>query len=335
MDPANPKIVFLVMSAVSKPATVDQLARALAPHRVLVHHDFSQTAVFPLAAPNVQFVPEPKRTGWGVFGLVEGIFHSFRFALANLEFDYLQLLSPTCLPVKRLAQFQAHVAGPADAHFGCIDLLRDRDALMSVGYRAFTPEASLRHRAMRRLSTVYFGATWGRRDEAGVWLRTGRSKGIVPRIALAATHLIADPRIGRHIFDDSFRPYYGSAWFGARREVIRGISDMFSQPAIHDYFSRLRLSEEFLLPTLMMRLGVRRGPINHYIQRYNEAHTGEIQEEHLAQVRDSGAFFARKFADNPQDAARTRVLRELASDDEVVVPPLMRSGGKGVLLHAS
>lgn len=334
MDPANPKIVFLVMSAVSKAETVDQLARALAPHCVLVHHDFSQTPDFPLSAPNVRFVPEPRKTGWGVFGLVEGIFHSFRYALAHIDFDYLQLLSPTCLPIKPLRDFQAHVAGPADAHFGCIDLLHDRDALMSVGYRAFTPEGSLRHRAMRRLSTAYFGAKPGRRDEAGVWLRSGRGKGIVPWIALLATRLLAKPRIGRHIFDESLRPYYGSAWFGARRRVIQGITDLFSQPAIHDYFSRLRISEEFLLPTLMMRVGVRKGPINHFIQRYNEAHTGQIQEEHLGQLRDCGEFFARKFADNPRDPARTRVLRELV-EDETVVPLRTHVGGEGALLQPS
>jgi hypothetical protein len=330
----NPKIVFLVMSAVSKPETVDQLAQALAPHRVLVHHDFSQSPTLPLASPNVQFVPDPKRTGWAVFGLVEGIFHSFRYAVENLEFDYLQLLSPTCLPVKRMRDFEAHVTGGADAHFGCIDLLRDTDALMSVGYRAFTPEGSLRHRAMRRLSSAYFGASPGRRDEAGIWLRSGRDHGIAPWIALAATRALSKSAIGRHIFDESFHPYYGSAWFGARRHVIQGMTELFSRPAIHDYFSRLRISEEFLLPTLMMRLGVRRGPINHFIQRFNEAHTGQIHEEHLAQVRDSGAFFARKFADDPRDATRLRVLRELVGLD-AAAPPDVRTDGKDLLLQTS
>jgi len=97
----KPKLVFLVMSAVSRPATIEQLARALAPHLVLVHHDFSQTPNFRLTAPNVRFVPNPRRTGWAVFGFVEGIFHSLQHATANFDFDYLQLLSPTCLPLRR------------------------------------------------------------------------------------------------------------------------------------------------------------------------------------------------------------------------------------------
>ncbi|MFB2350981.1 hypothetical protein, partial [Priestia megaterium] len=119
------------------PAVVDQLADALAPHTVLVHHDFTQQADFPLKAPNVRFVPNPVRTGWAVFGFVEGIFLTLRHALAELDFDYLQLLSPSCLPIKPMAQFEAHAMGSALAHFDCIDLLADHDALMSVGYRAF------------------------------------------------------------------------------------------------------------------------------------------------------------------------------------------------------
>jgi len=314
----KPKIVFLVMSAVSKPATIEQLARALAPHLVLVHHDFSQTPNFPLTAPNVRFVPNPKRTGWAVFGFVEGIFHSLQYALANLDFDYLQLLSPTCLPIKPLEQFEAHVSGSADAHFDCVDLLRDRDALMSVGYRAFTPERSFRHRVARFLSLAYFGASTGRRDEAGIWLRTGTGRGVVPWIALATVKALCRPWIGRHIFNESFRPYCGTTWFGARRHVIGGMVEMFSRPVIRDYFSGLRIADEFLIPSLLMHLGLRKGPMNHFIQVYDQAHPGEIDDEHIEQLRRSGAYFARKFADNPAAPVRARVLRELAGTDAFI-----------------
>ncbi len=317
----KPKIVFLVMSAVSKPATIDQLAYALAPHVVLVHHDFTQTPEFHLTAPNVRWVPNPKRTGWAVFGFVEGIFHSLQYAMEALDFDYLQLLSPTCLPIKPLSQFEAHVSGSAEAHFDCVDLLRDRDALMSVGYRAFTPQRSLRHRIVRRLSLAYFGASSGRRDEAGIWLRSGGGKGPVGWLALATMKALGNPRIGRHIFDESFHPYCGSAWFGARRHVIAGMAEGFSDPAVHDYFSGLRISEEFLIPTLLMRLAPRKGPMNHFIQVYDEAHPGEFHEAHLEQLRGSGAFFARKFPDSPMATIRLRVLGELACT-EAFTPPL-------------
>jgi hypothetical protein len=313
----KPKIVFLVMSAVSKPALIDQLALALAPHVVLVHHDFSQTPVFSLTAPNVVFVPDPKRTGWAFFGFVDGIFHSIRYALDHLEFDYLQLLSPTCLPIKPVQQFEAHVAGPAEAHFDCLDLLRDRDALMSVGYRAFTPERSLRHRMLRRLSGAYFATSSGRRDEAGIWLHSGGGRSLVSGIALASMKALSWPSIGRHIFDKTFHPYYGSAWFGAKRHVTAGMVDAFQAPGVRDYFSRLCIAEEFLIPTLLMHLGPRKGPLNHFIQRFEEGHTGEIAAAQIEQLKRSTAYFARKFPGDPLAQVRLRVLAELVGADAV------------------
>jgi hypothetical protein len=307
------KIVFLVMSAVSKPETVDQLARALAPHTVLVHHDFSQTPEFPLSAPNIRFVPDPKRTGWGVFGFVEGIFHAMQYALVNLDFDYLQLLSPTCLPIKPIEQFEAHVSGRADAHFDCVDVLNDQDALMSIGYRAFTPDRSLRHRVAARLSSVYFGASAGRRDEAGIWLHSGGTGTPMSWLALVVTRALSRRSIGRHIFDKNFRAYYGSAWFGARRHIISAMVESFQRPRLRGYFSRLRLSEEILIPTLLMHLRASKGPMNHCMQIFDEAHTGVFDVEDVEQLKKSPAYFARKFPDDPVAPVRKRVLAEMVA----------------------
>lgn len=305
------KVVFLVMSAVSKPETVDQLARALAPHTVLVHHDFSQAPAFPLSAPNARFVPDPKRTGWGVFGFVEGIFHAMQYALLHLDFDYLQLLSPTCLPIKPIAQFEAHVSGRADAHFDCVDVLNDQDALMSIGYRAFAPDRSLRFRVASRLSSAYFGACAGRRDEAGIWLHSGDSRTPLSWFALVFTRALSRRSIGRHIFDENFRPYYGSVWFGARRHVIRAMVESFQRPRLWRYFSRLRLSEEFLIPTLLMHLRASKGPMNHCVQLFDQARAGLFDVEDIERLKNSPAYFARKFPDDPAAPIRTRVLAEL------------------------
>ncbi len=316
---AQPRIVFLVMSAVQGAAVVDQLARALAPHTVLVHHDFSQTPVFELEAPNVRFVPDPRRTGWAFFGFVEGIFHSMRHALAEFDFDYLQLLSPSCLPIKPLAQFERHVGAGAAAHFDCVDLLGDRDALMSVGWRAFAPANSLRLRVIRRLSRFYFGPAPGRRDVAGIWLRSGaatNSRGattLPARAALGVLTALRNPHIGRHVFDADLHPYYGSTWFGARRQVVAQMVEVFDRPRIHDYFSRLHIADEFLIPTLLMKiLGRSGGPSNHCIHRFDEARAGTIGEDDVGLLRASEAFFARKFPDDACAPVRVRVLEELA-----------------------
>jgi len=317
--PAAPRIVFVLMSAIAPQATVNQLAASLTPHTALVHHDFSQTPDFQLASPNVRWVPQPRRTGWANFGFVEGIFHSMCYALEHLEFDYLQLLSPTCLPIRPICEFESYVSGPCDAHFDCIDLIGDPDALMSVGYRAFTPEGTLRHRVLRRLSGEYFGQSQGRRDVAGVWLRTGHAAGLLPWVARAAVHALRHPTVGRHVFKEPFHPYYGSTWFGARRKVVADMTALFSRPEIHSYFSRLCIADEFLVPTILKHLGVHQGPSNHFIHRFEDAHTGRFEVQDIEQLRQSGAYFARKFADEASAPVRAKVLRELAGMREPVV----------------
>lgn len=313
----RPRIVFLVMSAIHKPAAIDQLARALAPHLVLVHHDFSQTPEFSLTEPNVVFVPNPTRTGWAFFGFVDGVFHSFQYAIENLQFDYMQLLSPTCLPIKPIEQFEAHISGTPEAHFDCVDVLADQDALMSVGYRALTPDGSIRHRIARWLSRQYFGASTRRRDVAGVQLRSGfahdRKGRMAPiaQIALAGMRALSHPSIGRHIFNDDFRPYFGGTWIGARRRVITCMVDEFLRPGVREYFRRVRVADEFLFPTLLKRCAAESGPINHYIHTFAEERPRWIEEEDFDVVRNSAAFFARKFPDDPAAPIRNRVLIEL------------------------
>jgi len=308
------------MSAVHSPATVGELARALAPHRVLIHHDFAQTPEFVIDAPNAVFVPDPKRTGWACWGFSEGIFHSLHYALQHHEFDYLQLLSPTCLPIKPLSELESYVASSrVEANFDFVDLFEDRDAFMTVGYRAFTPERSLRHRVLCRLSSVYFGHGHAMRPVAGVELRTGFAHGADGRMtagaraALAATQLFSRRAIGRHVFDEEFRPCFGSAWFGARREVVAHIVERFRNPDLQRWFSRLRIADEFLIPTLLRNSGARRGPGNHFVSDFVDANPAWFDERDFPRLRESRAFFARKFRDDPSDPVRRRVLEELVA----------------------
>jgi hypothetical protein len=307
----KPRIVFLLMSAVAPSATVEQLAHALAPHPVLVHHDFSQTPDFTLQAPNVQFVSDPVRTGWAQFGFVDGIFKGLQHALRRLDFDYLQLLSPSCLPIKPLAQFERHVSGPHDAHFEAIDLRRDGDARLSVGYRAWTSEGSLAHRLARRLVGVYYGDSQGRREQAGIWLRTGRSSSAWSALAGWPLHAGASRLNDYRIGPQRLSLHYGSVWFGARRPVIEALVRAYGRAGLREHFARMHIAEEFLMPSLLMHLGVRRGPMNHRVQRFDGAHPGLFTTEHLNALRQSSAWFARKFPVEPQAAVRQQVLRDL------------------------
>lgn len=315
------RIVFVIMSAVHSAKAVEELARALAPHDVLIHHDFGQTPDFMIDAPNASFVPNPKRTGWACWGFSEGIFHSLRYALQHHDFDYLQLLSPTCLPIKPVRDFEVHVADPAvDAHFGAVDVAEDLDALMSVGYRVYTPADSFRHRLLRRLMwTGYYGE--GRyavvRPVDGVQLIRRKDKDnragplLVARAVLAVMRALRDPRVGRHIFDKQHHPYFGSVWFGARRRIISDLVDRFDARDTQAYFRRLWIADEFLIPTLLKQTGARQGPGNHLVNTFIDANPAWFGEGDLERLRNCPAYFARKFRDDPADPIRRRVLAEL------------------------
>jgi hypothetical protein len=328
-----PRIVFVIMSAVHAEKAVEELARALAPHDVLIHHDFGQTPNFAIDASNVTFVPKPRRTGWAHWGFSEGIFHSLRHALQHLDFDYLQLLSPTCLPIKPLREFETHVADPAfDAHFDCVDVAEDLDALMSVGYRAYTPAKSIRHRVLRRLSwTGYYGS--GRyaipRPMAGVQLMGRKKTGnwsastLTAKVALHVLQACRNPRIGHHIFDEHTHPYFGSVWFGARRHIVTKLVDLFESRDIQDYFSHLWIADEFLVPTLLRQSGARQGPSCHFVNTFIGANPAWFEPADFERLRSCSAYFARKFRDDPADPIRRRVLKELVAPK--AIEPAMAS----------
>lgn len=328
------RILFVVMSAVHDPSAIDELARALQPHVVLVHHDFAQRPGFRLTAPNVRLVPDPKRTGWACWGFSEGIFHALAFAVASQRFDYLQLLSPTCLPIKPIHRFERHVASTeCDAHFDYVDLLDDRDALMSVGYRAFSPENSFRHRVLRRLAVEYYRSDdLERRDVAGIQLRQGHATDARGRMTFRAklAHRImqvsARPSIGRHIFDEALRPSFGSVWFGARRQVVARMLELFEDPRLRRYFSKLHIADEFLMPSLLRRSACRPGPSNTLVNTFVNANPAWFEDTDFHRIQASPAFFARKFRDDPLNSIRRRVLDELAGSAGRAQPIVLEQG---------
>jgi hypothetical protein len=152
--------------------------------------------------------------------------------------------------------------------------------------------------------------------------------------AYALTRLVSVPAVGRHPFDATLRPYYGSAWFGARRPIARKLVDGFAQPHLREWASRMRISEEFLIPTLLMQAARTRGPLNHSISHFDEAHPRRLDESDLATLRASPAFFARKFPDEPTAPVRCSVLQELVAapvpaDAPAVAEPERRPASAG------
>jgi len=121
------------------------------------------------------------------------------------------------------------------------------------------------------------------------------------------------PVLGHHIFDDRIRPCFGSIWFGARPRVLASIVEQFSEPALLRHFRGLRIADEFLIPTLLRNSGARQGPANHLVNNFVGAHPHWFEANDFDRLRQSRAYFARKFRDDPSEPIRRRVLEELVA----------------------
>lgn len=327
------KLVFGIMSAVQSVETVRQLAAVLAPHRVVIHHDFSQVAEFVVDQPHVTFVSDPKRTGWAVWGFTDGVFHLMRHCVEREDCDYFQLLSPTCLPIRPLSEFSQMVAtSDADAHIDFLDMDEDDDALMNFGYRAFAPAASLRFRVLQRCLLHYYGYEWQSERRANLQLRTAPagSRGGAAALCRTATRVARRGWLGRHPYVSRLRPLAGGSWFGARRHACEAMLRMFDDPGITDWFKKVHIADEFLVATLLGNAGLRLGPSNHLVNEFTAGNPNWLNLNDMQMLKGCGRYFARKFPDDPEAPVRKAMLAHVSRGrpaDEAVAAPVAKAGG--------
>ncbi len=312
----RPRIIFGVFSATQQAGTVAQLADSLAPHTVIVHHDFGKKADFQVWGPNVRVIPDPCDTGWGAWGFSESIFHTMRYCLENFDFDYFQPLSPTCLPVRPIAHLERRVQDdPADYHADMFPVDRDEDTLMTFGYRTYVPGASLRYRLLSRARYWYFGPDAPLLQTASLSVlslpeeRRGAEPSALMRLGTALTRSAARGWLGRHPFGSKLRPMIGSTWIGMRPQVVEYVVKMRDDPRVEGFFKQLRIVDETLFSTLLGNSPFRRGHSNHAINDFNAAGNPRwIDEGDLDRLVAAGRQFARKFPDDPQAPVRQRAI---------------------------
>ena len=312
------RILFGIMSAVQPAATVASLADAIGRHHpVLIHHDWSQQPDFSIAGSNVSFVAEPKRTGWANWGFSEGILRLVEAALERDEFDYFQLLSPSCLPVRPLEEFERHLARcKADFLVDAVRLDSDPHVLMSHGWRAYAPADSLHQRVLRRARKWYFGNNAIVASRSGLAFPTASmtdAGGPAALRAQAAHRLTLRARDGKgfsHPFSDEFPCHAGSTWFTASRRGCEHLLARAADEALTSAFSRMHMGDEMFFPSVFMNSGMQCAPAVHYIARFEDARPAWFDLADLDEIRRSGAFFARKFPEDPDHPVR-RAIRGL------------------------
>ena len=326
------KILFGIMSAVQAPETVASLVDALGPrHRVLIHHDWSQKPDFSLARPNVLYVNDPARTGWADWGFSQGILRLIEEGLERTEFDYFQLLSPTCMPIKPVKAFEDHLDSVgADFLTDSIRLDSDPNVFMSHAWRAYAPAATFAHRILRRSRRWYFGRDEVTPNRAGLAFPSssmadkGGIAGLRARVAFGITSF-AKRGIGvDHPFGADFPCYAGSTWFTASHKGCRYVIAKSKDRAFMEVFSRLYMGDEMLFPSLFMNSGMKCAPSPHLISQFEQARPAWLQSEDLDRLLSSPSFFARKFPEDPASEVRLALierLRQRVAGSETNVPP--------------
>lgn len=311
----RPKIVFVVQSAVHRQETLQQLVDVLAPHPVIVHHDFSQQPAFGVVADHVRFVDAPERTGWGVWSVCTAMLRSIALALETHDFDYLQMLTPVDLPIRPMAQFEAAVA--RDDHDVAIDLLPlDDDVVtfMSFAYRLHARFESLPYRLLWKLHEGFFRTPYPTVARGSLSLPHAsairdNALGACARAATAA-YARLDP-LGRGT-GGRWPLAVSGVWFGARRGACERLLALMADDTWRRRFQPLFSPDEALFATAFATTGLRIGPGNHLMSPFQGARPRDWTLDDLPALQADGRFFSRKFPDDPAAPVRLAVLRAVA-----------------------
>ena len=100
--------------------------RHLSPDAVIaIHHDPKQAPLDTsrlIGVPDVHIIPDSINGEWGDFSLVEQYLYSFRWCMANLDFDWLITLTGLSYPIMQLAKFEDYLEkSEFDAHLYYFD----------------------------------------------------------------------------------------------------------------------------------------------------------------------------------------------------------------------
>jgi hypothetical protein len=310
------RIVFGLLSCKDSAGAVEQFAKAVLPHVVLVHHDFSKFQGFDARAENIYLVDRHLETRWGDWSLVEAALLLMRQALDRFEFDYFQLVSESCLPIRPVAEFAKHLQFRQPAVMMNRFPIDSGDGLYNFGWRYFS-SVTLCQRIMRRAGAMYFGENKGRRTLMGVnmRLRTADPTGWRAKLKSGLGVLILRLFSSRLLSDFPVRTagscWVGSQWFGASREATAHILNARSAwPSLARHYAKCPIPDESYFHTLIAATSA--GLViggNHYTS-WASAGSGpdQLHLSDLAALLVSDAFFARKLSLNPLCPLRLALL---------------------------
>ncbi len=311
------EIAFGILSAKEPEDAVGQLVHSLgANDPVFVHHDYSKQARFALEGTRAYLIPDYVETNWGAAGLPRAVFHLISTALQRSNFDYFQLLSASCLPLRPVDELRSHLAREQKPiHADVLNLDRDERVMMSHGHRVFCRAEKMAYRLLRRSRRWYLGDDPVTHQQANLGIHDRPD----PDADLTALQWIGKQvhhaaRIGlldNHPFHGDKVPMVGSLWFCLRRDVCEYLVEQEQSSSLVPYLLSLRVCDEILFPTLLGNSAFEIVPSNHLVNEFIGAHPRVFRSGDWQALAGSDKFFARKFDTRVTDEVRQEVLQQV------------------------
>lgn len=324
MTTAPPRIaiVFGMLSCRSSAAAIRQFAAAVAPHRVLVHHDFSQTPNLFADHDNIIVLPDPEKTAWGGWSLVNATFRLIERAMALEGWDYFQLVSETCLPARPVADFEAALlARMPDVMIDMQPLMVGNPAaVMNYGWR-YLPRSRFLTRVARRAGLWWIGNHYAVQTICGGHIKVPHDKPLTWKdearrfLGRVICHSLMAPRAGAFPLGSVVDCWVGSQWFCASRAAAaRLLVQRAHTPALEAHFRHCHIPDESYIHTLVAHCGFARVAEGTHVTFWDGMNCGpdQVALADFPRVGDSGRFFARKFSLDPDAPARVQMLASLS-----------------------
>jgi hypothetical protein len=295
--------VYLIFSHgnASQLVRLAKVIRILSPESAIVfHHDASS---LPLnrtdfnQISNVHFVPNPIKVRWGDISFVDALVLSSKWALDNLDTEWLITLSGMDYPIQPLAEFEGRLScsgfDAAFSHFEAFSHpywpVGEADKRYCYSYYEL-PKFPYYYRLPGSVKSLYsnFMAAFNNFQS---WIKFRFRYRNLPT-ALGFRNRLTP-------FDDRFICYGGADWFNLNKRCVYEIQDfLIKNKSFRAYYKRTLLPSESMVHTILAN-----NPnfkINNEAYRFtkwdgNFASPSLLGNEDFDQITRSGYPFARKF----------------------------------------
>jgi hypothetical protein len=292
------RVVYLVLSHVHPPQVV-RLVRLLRTgsdqSHVLLHHDESSTHLDPrllAGLDNVHLLPHQPIT-WGTFSWVDVVLRSIRWALENLDFDWLVLLSGQDYPIRPVPEIERFLAATEYDGFLKGFPLQSRPETAGEDLQRYL------YRYYRiPLGSGLVSRSVGPRGRGEDLARKIRGAQPLMSLKRGPSGLYVGIRRLGVPFDEGFRWYRGSTWFTLSRKGV-AVLNRFARTnrRLMRYFRRMWIPEESFVPTVILNQPDLRVHLDHlrFIRFRGGRHPDVLTIRDAEEVLSSNKHFGRKF----------------------------------------